>query len=80
MNGCSVASRLKNVCEKKNKEPHKSGYYTGTRPVCTQDSIHNCITNPIVDGLSISTADEELVLRAKRRQMVARHEARAKTG
>lgn len=69
------------MCVKKiNNKPHKSGYYTETRPVCTQDSVHNCITNPIVDGLSISTADEELVLRAERRQMVARHEARAKTG
>lgn len=59
---------------------HKSGWYTQTRPVCTQDSVHNCITDPIMDGLPIGTADEELVLRAEKRQMVARHEVRAKTG
>lgn len=34
-----------------------------------------------MDSLPIGTADEELVLRAdERRQMVARHEALAKTG
>lgn len=47
----------------------------------TQDSRHNCIADPIVDGLPIGTADEELVLRAdERRQMVAQHEVLAKTG
>lgn len=32
--------------------------------MCTQDSIHDCITNFIIHGLLIGTADEELVLRA----------------
>lgn len=48
--------------------------------MCTQDSIHNCITDLVMDDLSVGTADEELVLRAERRQMVARYEVRAKTG
>ncbi|TNN72470.1 hypothetical protein EYF80_017246 [Liparis tanakae] len=39
------------------------------------DSIHNCIPDPIIDGLPIiGTADKELVLRAEKRQMVARDE------
>ena len=44
---------------------HKSACYTQTRPVCTQDSVHNCITDPIMDGLPIGTADEELVLKGR---------------
>lgn len=49
--------------------------------MCAQDSRYNCIADPIVDGLLIGTADEELVLRAdERRQMVAQHEVLAKTG
>lgn len=35
------------------------------RPVCTQDSIHNFITNFIIYGLLIGTADEELVLEGR---------------
>lgn len=59
----------------------KTGQCARTIPVGTQDSIHNGIANPIIDGLFIRTADEELVLRAdERRQMVARHEVLAKTG
>ena len=59
---------------------HKSCRCTQTRPVCTQDSFHNCIPDPVVDGLPVGTADEELVLRTERRQMVARCERRDKTG
>lgn len=51
--------------------------YCKIRPVCTQDSIYNCISDPIMDGFPIGTADEELVLRAERRQMVAQYEVRA---
>ena len=50
------------------------------RPVCTQDSVHNSITDPIMDRLPIGTADEELVLRAEKKQMVARYEGSAETG
>lgn len=44
----------------------------------TKNPFHNCITNPVVDGLIISTADEELVLKAKRRQMVIQSEVKSK--
>lgn len=50
-----------------------------TGPVCTQDSIHDRVTDPIMNALPICTADEKLVLRAERRQMVALCEVRATT-
>lgn len=33
--------------------------------MCAQNSIHDCVTNFIIYGLVIGTADEELVLRAE---------------
>lgn len=61
-------------------KPIKFSLSTQTRPVCSQDALHNCITDLIMDSLPIGTADEELVLRAdERRQMVAQHEVLAKT-
>lgn len=46
--------------------------------MCSQDSIYDCIPDLIVDDLVLRTADEELVLRAEKRQMVTQYEARAK--
>lgn len=48
--------------------------------MCTKYSLHNCITDSVVDSLPISAADEELVLRAEKKQMVPRYEVRAKKG
>lgn len=48
--------------------------------MCTKYALHNCITDSVVDILPIGTADEELVLRAEKRQMVPRYEVRAKKG
>ena len=59
---------------------HESGQYAPHRPVGTQDPLHDRIADPVMDGLPVGTADEELVLRAERRQMVAWYEVRAKTG
>lgn len=57
----------------------KSHSYTQTTPVCTQDSLNDCVADSIMDGLPVSAADEELVLRAVEiRQMVARYEVLAK--
>lgn len=57
-----------------NKVSYKSAEYKSVPPMSTKNPFYNCIPNPVVDGLLISTADEELVLQAKRRQMVTRSE------
>lgn len=64
-----------------NEAQQTSGLCNKNRPVCAQNSLHNSIADPIIDGLPIiGTADEELVLRAEERQMAARYEVRANTG
>lgn len=48
-----------------NEEPDLDGPVSATAPVSTKDSVDDGVTDTIVDGLPIGTADEELVLRAK---------------
>lgn len=48
-----------------NEESDLDGPVSATAPVSTKDSVDDGVTDTIVDGLPIGTADEELVLRAK---------------
>lgn len=44
----------------------------------TEDSVDNRIADPVFNHLLFSTADEELVLRAEKRQMAAQCEIKIK--